>query len=61
VLVHLLKICLTFLLLVLIIDVVCLSVVFCLPGALVDSQTDHNAAETGFGAAGVGGHGKYFQ
>ena len=33
----------------------------CFSGALVDSQSDHNTAETGFGAAGIGGHGKYFQ
>ncbi|KDR12505.1 hypothetical protein L798_13757 [Zootermopsis nevadensis] len=30
-------------------------------GSVVDSDSDHNAAETGFGAAGIGGHGKYFQ
>ncbi|PSN51622.1 hypothetical protein C0J52_09083 [Blattella germanica] len=30
-------------------------------GAVVESETDHNAAETGFGAAGIGAHGKYFQ
>ncbi|XP_046980332.1 uncharacterized protein LOC124545452 isoform X1 [Schistocerca americana] len=29
--------------------------------AVVDSENDHNAAETGFGGGGVGGHGKYFQ
>ena len=46
---------------VLIIDMACLSAVFCFSGVLVDSQSDHNTAETGFGAAGVGGHGKYFQ
>ncbi|XP_068082784.1 uncharacterized protein [Anabrus simplex] len=28
---------------------------------VVDSDDDHKAAETGFGAAGIGGHGKYFQ
>ena len=39
----------------------CLRVVCWFLGVLVDSQTDHNTAETGFGAAGVGGHGKYFQ
>ncbi|KAJ9580679.1 hypothetical protein L9F63_024146 [Diploptera punctata] len=30
-------------------------------GAVVESENDHNAAETGFGAAGIGGPGKYFQ
>ncbi|PNF21660.1 hypothetical protein B7P43_G11270 [Cryptotermes secundus] len=30
-------------------------------GAVVNSDSDHNTAETGFGAAGIGGHGKYFQ
>ncbi|KAJ4441147.1 hypothetical protein ANN_10997 [Periplaneta americana] len=30
-------------------------------GAVVESDSDHNTAETGFGAAGIGGHGKYFQ
>lgn len=29
--------------------------------SLVDTSEDHRAAETGFGAAGVGGHGKFFQ
>ncbi|XP_063218556.1 uncharacterized protein LOC134528821 [Bacillus rossius redtenbacheri] len=29
--------------------------------ALVDSASDHKAAETGFGGAELGGHGKYFQ
>jgi len=40
---------------------VCFKVVRYFSGALVDSQSDHNTAETGFGAAGIGGHGKYFQ
>jgi hypothetical protein len=34
---------------------------FFFSGVVLDSQSDHNAAETGFGAAGIGGHGKYFQ